>query len=185
MAIRVKTPLLPDVVSALKAGDAVLLSGIIYTARDAAHIRMQDTAERGEALPFDVRGQVIFYAGPTPASEGRPMGSVGPTTSSRMDFATPLLLSLGLKGMIGKGMRGPDVIQAMRQYPSVYFAAPGGAAALMAQSVVSSQTIAYADLGTEAIMKVIVRDLPLTVAVDCNGNDYYRLGPLSYLNKHD
>lgn len=183
MAKRITAPFTLETVKALNAGDSVLLSGVIYTARDAAHLRMQAALKNGESLPFDLKGQVIYYAGPTPTPEGKIVGSIGPTTSKRMDASTPLLLSLGLMGMIGKGERSKEVIDAMVRYPSVYFAALGGGAALMAKCVEAMEVIAYEDLGPESIKRLIVKDLPLTVATDCYGVDYYREGQKEYIKK--
>ncbi len=173
-------PFTDDSTSQLRAGDSVLLSGIVYTARDAAHARMIASLRGGEPLPFDVRGQVIYYVGPTPARPGRVIGSAGPTTSGRMDAFTPELLAAGLKGMIGKGERSDAVIEAIRRYGAVYFAATGGAAALLAKCVVSCEVIAYEDLGCEAIHRLEVRDLPLVVINDSQGRDFYRENRLRY-----
>ena len=178
--IRLTTPLTESDVLSLHAGDHVLLSGVVYTARDAAHLRMLECLARGEALPFDVAGQVIYYAGPTPTPAGKPIGSIGPTTSVRMDAATPTLLACGLRGMIGKGLRGKAVMDAMQAHPSVYFAAIGGAAALMAQCVTSCEVIAWDDLGPESVKRLVLRDLPLVVAADAYGNDAFVLGQAAY-----
>ncbi|KRT35240.1 Fe-S-containing hydro-lyase [Acetomicrobium hydrogeniformans] len=174
---KVRTPLEEDIVKDLYVGERVLLSGIIYTARDAAHRRMAEALKRGENLPFDLRGQVIYYAGPAPAPPGAPIGSIGPTTSGRMDRYTPMLLEMGLKGMIGKGRRDPEVIAAIRTNGAVYFGATGGAAALLAKRVKASRVIAYEDLGPEAIYELLVEDFPLLVVVDREGNDLYEIGP--------
>lgn len=165
----------------LHAGEHVLLSGTVYTARDAAHLRMLDCLNRGEALPFDLAGQVIYYAGPTPTPPGKPVGSIGPTTSARMDASTPTLLARGLRGMIGKGQRSPAVMQAMQEHPSVYFAAVGGAAALMASCVTDCQVIAWDDLGPESVKRLTLQDLPLVVAADAYGQDAFTLGQAEYL----
>ena len=178
----ITTPLTAETVRSLRAGEQVLLSGTIYTARDAAHLRMMDCIRRGEPLPMPLKGQVIYYAGPTPAPEGRPVGSIGPTTSVRMDACTPPLLERGLAGMIGKGLRGPAVVQAMMEHPAVYFAAVGGAAALMAQCVTSLEVIAWDDLGPESVKRLTVRELPLVVAVDCYGEDAFAKGQKAYLD---
>ena len=159
----------------------MLLSGIVYTARDAAHLRMQQAIEKGEKLPFNLKGQVIYYAGPTPTPEGRSVGSIGPTTATRMDSSTPLLLEKGLMGMIGKGSRSNAVVEAMKEFPSVYFAALGGGAALMAKCVESVTVIAYEDLGTESVKRLVLKELPLIVATDCLGNDYYEKGQKEYI----
>lgn len=157
----------------LKSGDMVYLTGTIYTARDAAHKRMYEALERGEKLPFDVKNNVIYYMGPSPAREGRPIGSAGPTTASRMDRYAPALLDLGLNGMIGKGKRRDEVRQAIIRNNAVYFAAIGGAGALLSKSILDSETIAYDDLGTEAIRKLEVKEFPAIVVIDCEGNDLY------------
>ena len=164
----------------LKAGDYVYLSGIIYSARDAAHKRMQEALDRGEKLPFDMQDNVIYYLGPTPAREGRPIGSAGPTTSSRMDKYTPSLLDLGLRGMIGKGKRNQAVIDAIVRNKSVYFAAVGGAGAILSKRIISSEVIAYDDLGTEAIRKMEVKDFPVIVVIDSKGNNLYETAVLEY-----
>lgn len=182
MAIELRTPLSVETLRGLHAGDQVLLSGTVYTARDAAHKRMAEAAARGEALPFDIAGQTIYYAGPTPTPPGRPIGAIGPTTSTRMDAYTPLLLRLGLRAMIGKGLRNPKVIDAIKESTAVYFAAIGGAAALMAKCVTACEVIAYEDLGPESIKRLTIEKLPLVVAVDARGNDYYKEGPAAYLN---
>ena len=158
----------------LKAGDCVCLSGTIYTARDAAHKRMQEALDRGEELPFDINGNIIYYMGPSPAREGRPIGSAGPTTASRMDKYTPALLDLGLRGMIGKGKRSDAVRDAVVRNGAVYFAAVGGAGALLSKSIISSEVVAYEDLGTEAIRRLTVRDFPVIVVMDSQGNDLYK-----------
>lgn len=157
----------------LRSGDYVYLTGTIYTARDAAHKRMFETLERGEELPFDIRNNIIYYMGPSPAREGRPIGSAGPTTASRMDKYAPTLLDLGQRGMIGKGKRSEEVRKAIIRNKAVYFAAVGGAGALLSKSIVSSEVIAYDDLGTEAIRKLEVRDFPVIVVIDSEGNNLY------------
>ncbi len=181
MEIRLTAPLRAEDALRLRAGDRVLLSGTVYTARDAAHLRMLDCIARGEPLPFDPEGQVIYYAGPTPTPPGRPVGAIGPTTSVRMDAATPTLLAHGLRGMIGKGLRGPAVVEAMKRYGAVYFAAVGGAAALMAQCVTACEVIAWDDLGPESVKRLTLKDLPLIVAVDAEGRDAFALGQAAYL----
>lgn len=168
-----KVPISKEDAADLKAGDYVYLTGTVYTARDAAHKRMQETLDRGEKLPFDVKGNMIYYMGPSPARSGRVIGSAGPTTSSRMDKYTPELLDLGLGGMIGKGKRSQAVIDAIVRNGAVYFAAVGGAGALLSQRIVSSQDIAYEDLGTEAIRKLEVKDFPVIVVIDSKGNNLY------------
>lgn len=165
----------------LRAGDQVLYTGKVYTARDAAHARLVELMDRGEELPFDIRDAIIYYAGPAPAKPGMVMGSVGPTTAYRMDPYAPRLLDAGQRAMIGKGARGQAVIDAMKRNDAVYFAAVGGIAALMAQSVKDVQLVCYEDLGTEAIRLLTVEDMPLTVAIDCQGNSIYDLGPAAYL----
>jgi fumarate hydratase subunit beta len=172
-AIRITTPLTEDICRALKAGDRVLLSGEIYTGRDVAHRRLYETALKGEKLPIHLRGEVLFYAAPTPAPPGRIIGSVGPTTSSRMDSYTPELIKRGLKGMIGKGKRSSEVVGAIKKYGAVYFGAPGGVAALLARCVLKTRPIAYEDLGPEAILRMEVSDMPLVVLIDVHGKDLY------------
>lgn len=159
---------------ALKAGDYVYLTGELYTARDAAHQRMAEALERGEPLPFDIAGQTIYYMGPSPAREGRVIGSAGPTTSSRMDKYTPRLLDLGLRGMVGKGKRSPEVAAAIVRNRAVYFAAVGGAGALLSKCIKRAEVVAYADLGTEAVRRLYVEDFPAIVVLDAAGNDRYR-----------
>lgn len=167
----------------LKAGDYVYLTGTIYTARDAAHKRMYEALRKGEELPIAVQNNVIYYMGPSPAREGRPIGSAGPTTASRMDKYAPALLDLGLRGMIGKGKRNADVIEAIVRNRSVYFAAVGGAGALLSRSIISSEVIAYDDLGTEAIRKLEVKDFPVIVVIDCQGNNLYETAVMQYAEK--
>jgi len=178
--IRLKLPCSSEEFGKLRAGDRVLLSGTLYTARDAAHKRLCALLEKGEALPFDINGQTIYYVGPAPAPPGYAIGSAGPTTSYRMDKYAPMLLDAGLKGMIGKGLRNGDVKEAMKRNGAVYFAAVGGAAALIARSIVSSEVIAYEDLGPEAIRRLEVKDMPVIVAVDSIGNDIYETGRAQY-----
>ena len=177
----VTTPLDASVIASLHSGDDVLLSGVIYTARDAAHKRFAALIEKGEKLPLDLAGQVLYYCGPTPAKAGRPIGSAGPTTSSRMDRYTPQLLgATGLKGMIGKGERSSEVVAAIKRHGCVYFAATGGAGALIAKSVASSKAVCYEDLGPEAVYRLEVTNMPLIVAIDSRGNDLYAAGPGAY-----
>ena len=178
--IRIKTPLTTAVVEGLKAGDEVLISGFIYTARDAAHMRLIALMDEHQPLPMSLEGEVIYYVGPSPARPGEVIGACGPTTSYRMDSLTVPLLKLGLKGMIGKGDRSDDVIHAMKQTKSVYFAAIGGAGALISKSVISTQAIAFDDLGTEALVRLEVLDLPAVVAIDCRGENLYRNATLKY-----
>lgn len=178
--IPLQTPLSDDAIRSLKAGDAVSLSGVVYTARDAAHERLVDMANRGETMPFDFQGQAVFYAGPAPAKPGKPIGSVGPTTGGRMDAYSPQLIERGLKIMIGKGGRSEEVVEAIKKHEGIYFAAVGGIAALMARSVESSVVIAFDELGTEAIRKLRVVELPVIVAIDHQGNNLYESGPAEY-----
>ena len=175
MEKHIKAPLNDKTVKELKSGDYVYITGTIYTARDAAHKRMYEALERNEELPFDVRNNIIYYMGPSPAREGRPIGSAGPTTASRMDKYTPILLDKGLKGMIGKGNRRKEVKDAMIKNGAVYFAAVGGAGAILSKSIRESEVIAYDDLGTEAIRRLYVEDFPVIVVIDCNGNDLYEI----------
>ncbi|MBE5804164.1 MAG: Fe-S-containing hydro-lyase [Clostridiales bacterium] len=174
-------PLSEEDVLSLRAGEHVLLSGVVYTARDAAHLRMMDCIAQGQPLPIELEGQVIYYAGPTPTPEGKPVGSIGPTTSTRMDASTPTLLAHGLRGMIGKGQRSKEVMRAMQEHPAVYFAAVGGAAALMAACVTSCEVIAWDDLGPESVKRLTLRELPLVVAADAYGQDAFSLGQADYL----
>ncbi|MGL4909990.1 MAG: Fe-S-containing hydro-lyase [Cetobacterium sp.] len=173
--IHLTTPLKDSEIEKLKSGDAVSITGFIYTARDAAHARLIKLLENGEELPFDLNGQIIYYAGPSPAKPGQPIGSCGPTTSYRMDSYSPTILENGLKGMIGKGARNKEVRDSIVKNKSIYFAAVGGAAALIAQSVKSSEIIAYEDLGAEAIRKLEVVNFPAIVINDCHGNDLYEI----------
>ena len=171
---QIYTPFTSDVISSLRVGDTILLSGTIYTARDAAHARMFDTLEANEPPPFEYSGNVVFYAGPCPAPPGKPIGSIGPTTAGRMDAYAPALIGAGLKVMIGKGERAPAVINAIKQHGGLYLVAVGGVAALMAKCVKSAKIIAYDDLGTEAIRELEVEDLPLIVSIDFLGNQGMR-----------
>lgn len=183
MEIRLETPLTYDKIKNLKAGDSVLLSGVIYSARDAAHKRLCELVKEGKNLPFDIKESIIYYVGPSPAKPGEVIGSAGPTTSYRMDSYTPMLLDLGLRGMIGKGRRDDEVIESIVKNGAIYFGAIGGAAALIASSIVSSEIIAYEDLGAEAIRKMEVKEMPLTVIVDKEGNNLYKLGRERYLRE--
>ena len=178
-----EAPFTDDKIKSLKAGDMVYISGTVYTGRDAAHKRLAEMIERGEKMPFDFEGQAIYYAGPCPAKPGKPIGSVGPTTGGRMDAYSPLLIQKGLRVMIGKGSRSKEVIDALKEHTGVYFAAIGGAAALMARCVVSAEVIAFDELGTEAIRKLQVDQLPVIVAIDSEGNDSYELGRSKYSQK--
>jgi len=171
--IRIDTPLDDAAIERLHAGDRVLLNGVIYTARDAAHKRLFDLLQAGKPLPVDLRGQVIYYVGPTPAKPGHVIGSAGPTTSGRMDAYAPALIAQGLKGMIGKGQRNKDVRNAMIEHKAVYFGATGGAAALLSRKIVKAEVIAYEDLGAEAIYRLEVRDFPVIVINDIYGEDLY------------
>lgn len=175
-----KTSTIDNDIPRLRIGNKVMISGVIYTARDAAHRRLVELIDQGKELPFDVRNQIIYYVGPSPARPGNPIGSCGPTTSSRMDVYTPKLLSKGLKATIGKGNRSESVIEAMVQYKAVYFVATGGAAALLAKAVKRADIIAYKDLGAEAIMRLAVENFPVVVANDIYGNDLYREGVAKY-----
>lgn len=179
----IETPLTKSKVEGLKAGDYVYISGTIYTARDAAHKRMIEGLESGEPLPFDMKDQMIYYLGPTPNREGQVIGSAGPTTSSRMDRYAPALLDRGLRGMIGKGKRNEEVIQSMKKNTAVYFAAVGGAGALLSKCIKKSEVIAYDDLGTEAIRKLEVENLPVITVIDCEGNDLYQTAVKDYVRK--
>ena len=176
----IKIPLSDEDARSLKAGDYVYLTGTIYTARDAAHKRMQEALEQGETLPMEMKNNVIYYMGPSPAREGRPIGSAGPTTASRMDKYAPQLLDLGLGAMIGKGKRSPEVIEAIKRNQSVYFAAVGGAGALLSKCIKKSEVVAYDDLGTEAIRKLEVEDFPVVVVIDCEGNNLYETAIREY-----
>lgn len=178
--VRLKTPISDEDIEKLKAGDKVLISGVIYTARDAAHKRLFDLLKQGKELPFDIRGQIIYYVGPTPPKPGQIIGSAGPTTSYRMDAYSPLLIEKGLKGMIGKGKRSKEVKEAMMKFKAVYFAATGGAGALLSKKIIKSEVIAYDDLGPEAVRRLEVEDLPVIVVNDARGNDIYIEGEKKY-----
>jgi fumarate hydratase subunit beta len=178
--IELSTPLSDQDVENLEIGDTVLVNGIIYTARDAAHKRLIDLLEAGQPLPMDLKGQIVFYVGPSPARPGRVIGAAGPTTSYRMDPYAPQLLELGLKAMIGKGKRSPEVIAAMKAHKAVYLGAIGGAGALISQSIKAAEIIAYEDLGPEAIRRLVVENLPTIVINDCRGNDLYEQGLQQY-----
>jgi fumarate hydratase subunit beta len=173
MEYHLQVPLKQEDINQLQSGDYVYLTGTVYSARDAAHKRMYEGFQVGQELPFDIKGNTIYYLGPTPARPGRPIGSAGPTTSTRMDKYTPLLLDNGLKGMIGKGRRSPEVIEAIIRNQAVYFAAVGGAGALLSKCITESTVIAYDDLGTEAIRKMTVKDFPVVVVIDTKGNNLY------------
>lgn len=175
-----EAPLKREGIKTLKAGDYVYITGKIYTARDAAHKRMQEALESGKTLPLEVKDNVIYYMGPSPAREGRPIGSAGPTTASRMDKYAPKLLDLGLAGMIGKGKRTKEVLDAVRRNDSIYFAAVGGAGALLSKCILKSKVIAYEDLGTEAIRELEVKDFPVIVVADTQGNNLYETAVKKY-----
>ena len=181
----INTPLDNKTAKTLKAGDYVYITGTIYTARDAAHKRMDETLNRNESLPIDVKGNIIYYMGPSPAREGRPIGSAGPTTATRMDKYAPRLLDMGLIGMIGKGKRQKPVVDAIIRNGAVYFAAVGGAGALLAQRIIKSEVVAYDDLGTEAIRKLEVKDFPVIVVIDSDGNNLYEISQKKYKKKID
>lgn len=180
MEKHIKAPITKEVVKDLHAGDYVYITGTIYTARDAAHKRMYETMMEGKEPPMDLKDNIIYYLGPTPAREGQVIGSAGPTTSSRMDKYAPLLMEHGLSGMIGKGKRSPEVLHAMQKYTCVYFAAVGGAGALLSQCIKKSEVIAYEDLGTEAIRRLEVENLPAIVVVDQEGNNLYETAVRDY-----
>ena len=169
----INVPMTKEKAASLKAGDYVYLTGTIYTARDAAHKRMDEALDRGEALPFDIEGSIIYYMGPSPAREGRPIGSAGPTTASRMDKYTPRLLDLGMGAMIGKGKRSKAVMDAIVRNGAVYFAAVGGAGAILSKCILSSEIVAYEDLGTEAVRRLTIQDFPVVVVMDALGNNLY------------
>lgn len=175
-----QTPLTPDLVDSLAVGEEVRLTGVIYTARDQAHKRLCALLAEGQPLPIDLKGAVIYFAGPTPPPPGKPVGSAGPTTSGRMDAFSPALIAAGLPGMIGKGTRAPEVIETMKKCGAVYFAATGGAGALIAQCIKTSTCVAYPELGPEAIYRMDVENLPLVVAIDRRGGNLYQTGPAEY-----
>lgn len=181
----ITVPLTQETASSLHAGDYVYLTGTIYTARDAAHKRMQEALEKKEQLPLDVNNNIIYYMGPSPARTGRSIGSAGPTTASRMDKYAPALLDMGLRGMIGKGKRSQAVKEAVIRNGAVYFAAVGGAGALLSRAIVSSEVIAYDDLGTEAIRKLEVKELPVIVVMDAEGNDLYVTAIQKYCREYE
>lgn len=183
--IRVKAPLSRQDARKLKAGDSCLLSGVIYTARDAAHKRLCELVAAGKELPMDIRDAVIYFVGPTPAREGQAIGSAGPTTSYRMDAYSPTLIAQGQTGMIGKGKRGAEVVEAMKAHGAVYFGAIGGCGALLSKCIKKAEVIAYEDLGAEALRKLYVEDMPLFVIIDSQGNNLYESGRAEYLRKRD
>ncbi len=185
MRKQITLPLTQDVARSLHCGDAVSLTGTVYTSRDAGHKRMCEALSAGKALPFDPKDATIYYVGPSPAKPGQVIGSAGPTTSGRMDAYAPTLLKAGLRGMIGKGARSAEVVEAMKRFGAVYFGAIGGAGALLAKCIKSSELIAYEDLGTEALRRLYVEDMPLTVVIDCEGNCLYDTGRAEYLRQRD
>ena len=182
MAKKINLPLTPELAKTLKAGDEVLLTGTIYTSRDAGHKRMCETLAKGEPLPFNPENATIYYVGPTPAKPGQVIGSAGPTTSGRMDAYAPRLLSVGARGMIGKGARSAEVVEAMKKHTGVYFGAIGGAGALLAKCIKKSELIAWEDLQSEALRRLWVENMPLVVVIDCEGNDLYEQGREAYLS---
>jgi len=178
--VRLIPPLTDQLIKSLVMGDQVLVNGIIYTARDAAHKRLMDLLDAGQELPVDFQGQILYYVGPSPARPGRVIGAAGPTTSTRMDVYTPTMLKLGLKAMIGKGKRGPEVIRALEEYTAVYLGATGGAGALISKCIKAAEVVAFPDLGPEAIHRLEVEDFPAVVINDCHGGDLYELGRREY-----
>ena len=180
---KLQTPFTREDARMLKAGDACLITGIIYTARDAAHKRLCELLAQGKPLPIDMQNAIIYFVGPTPAKPGQVIGSAGPTTSGRMDAYAPTMMSVGARGMIGKGARLPEVVEAMKKYTGVYFGAIGGAGALLAKCIKKCELIAYEDLGAEALRKLYVEDMPLFVIIDCEGNNLYETGRAEYLKK--
>ena len=180
MEKKITSPISADVIESLKAGDQVLINGVIYVGRDAAHKRLVETLDKGEKLPFDIKGQTIYYMGPSPTKPGHVIGSAGPTTSGRMDAYTPRLLAAGLKAMIGKGLRTDKVKEAIKEHKAVYFAATGGAAALIAKAITKSEIIAYEELGPEALLRLEVKDFPAVVINDSKGGDLYQEGKAKY-----
>lgn len=181
MEKKITMPLTEDVTKTLRVGDNVLISGVIYTGRDAAHKRLCELLEKGEELPIDVKDAVIYYVGPAPAQPGQVIGSAGPTTSYRMDAYAPALLDIGLKGMIGKGKRSAEVVESMKKNHAVYFGAIGGAGALLSQCIKKAEVVCYEDLGAEAVRRLEVEDLPAIVVIDAEGNDLYKQGRQQYL----
>ncbi len=181
MAIKINAPLTREDARKLKAGDSCLISGVIYTARDAAHKRLCELVAKGEELPVDLKDAIIYFVGPTPAKPGQAIGSAGPTTSYRMDAYSPTLISLGQTGMIGKGKRGPEVIDAMKKHGAVYFGAIGGCGALLSKCIKKAEVVAYEDLGAEAIRRLEVEDFPAIVIIDSEGNNLYETGRENYL----
>ena len=184
MKIQIETPLTSEVARSLRAGDEVLISGTIYTARDAAHKRLTESLDRGEEAPFPLEGAIVYYVGPTPAKPGQVIGSAGPTTSVRMDAYSPQLIEQGLRGMLGKGQRSTAVVESMKAHGAVYFGAIGGAAALLAKCIVASEIVCYEDLGAEAIRRLTVRDFPATMVIDTLGQSLYEIGVQRYLESN-
>ena len=183
MAISIKAPLTRDEAKKLKAGDSCLISGVIYTARDAAHKRLCELVAQGKELPIEMKDAVIYFVGPTPAKPGQAIGSAGPTTSYRMDAYSPTLIELGQTGMIGKGKRGEEVVEAMKKFGAVYFGAIGGCGALLSKCIKKAEVVAYEDLGTEAISRLEVENFPVTVIIDSEGNNLYKTGRRNYLRR--
>ena len=183
--VKITTPLTREKVKELKAGDSCLISGVIYTARDAAHKRLCELVAEGKELPLDVKDAIIYFVGPTPAKEGQAIGSAGPTTSYRMDAYSPTLIQQGLTGMIGKGKRGPEVVAAMKEHGAVYFGAIGGCGALLSKCIKKAEIVAYEDLGAEAIRRLEVEDFPAIVIIDSQGNNLYESGRAAYLAQKD
>ncbi|MBE6799164.1 MAG: Fe-S-containing hydro-lyase [Ruminococcaceae bacterium] len=184
MAVKINTPLTQERARKLKAGDSCLISGVIYTARDAAHKRLCELIAQNKPLPLDVKNSIVYFVGPTPAKPGEAIGSAGPTTSYRMDAYSPELIRLGQTGMIGKGKRGPKVIEAMKEYGAVYFGAIGGCGTLLSKCIKKAEVIAYDDLGAEAIRRLEVEDFPVVVVIDSEGNNLYETGPKNYLENN-
>ena len=183
MAISITAPLTREAARQLKAGDSCLISGVIYTARDAAHKRLCELAAQGKPFPMDMQDAVIYFVGPTPAKEGQAIGSAGPTTSYRMDAYSPTLIAHGQTGMIGKGKRGPEVVAAMKEHGAVYFGAIGGCGALLSKCIKKAEIVAYEDLGAEAIRRLEVEDFPAIVIIDSEGNNLYEMGRKAYLEQ--
>ena len=183
MAIKIETPFTREKVKTLKAGDSCLISGTIYTARDAAHKRLKELIDENKPLPINLKDSIIYFVGPTPAKEGQVIGSAGPTTSYRMDAYSPTLIAQGLTGMIGKGKRGPEVVAAMKEHGAVYFGAIGGCGALLSKCIKKAEVIAYEDLGAEAIRRLEVEDFPAIVIIDSEGNNLYETGRKAYLEQ--
>lgn len=182
-ARKITLPLTEELAKTLHAGDSVLVTGTIYTSRDAGHKRMCESLAKGEKIPFDPKDATIYYVGPTPAKPGKVIGSAGPTTSGRMDAYAPTMMSVGARGMIGKGARLPEVVEAMKKYSGVYFGAIGGAGALLAKCIKKAELIAFEDLGAEALRKLYVEDMPLVVIIDSEGNNLYESGRAAYLKQ--